>query len=133
MRVHVRLPACHARRSPDLFLVSRRRREIVKYDYIDGPPDLIMEIVSPDSESRDWRDKYIDYEKSGVREYWVIDPQSQRVEAYTLGRDKKYRRIKEIDDRIRSKVLRKLFIRPSWLWKSPPPKIATVLKELGIR
>ncbi len=112
--------------------VSKSRSRIIKATYIDGPPDLIMEIVSPDSENRDRRDKYIDYEKSGVREYWIIDLLAQRVEAYTLGRDKKYHRIKEIDGRIQSKVLRKLYIRPMWLWKSPPLKLVTVLKELGV-
>ena len=79
MLMHVRLPKRRTRRSPDVFLVSRARKRIIKYDYVDGPPDLIMEIVSPDSENRDRRDKYIDYEMSGVREYWIVDPNAQRV------------------------------------------------------
>jgi len=133
IEVQIRLPNVRRRRNPDVLFVSRGREKIIKQTYIDGPPDLIMEIVSPDSKSRDWRDKYLDYEKSGVREYWIIDPSAQRVEAYSLGRDKNYKRIKEIDDRIQSKVLGKLIICPSWLWKSPLPKIATVLKELKIR
>ena len=133
IEVQIRLPNIKQRRNPDVLFVSRGREKIIKQNYIDGPPDLIMEIVSPDSEARDWRDKYIDYEKSGVREYWIIDPNAQRVEVYALGRDKKYRRVKEIDGRIQSKVLRKLYIRPQWLWKSPLPKVATVLKELGVR
>jgi Uma2 family endonuclease len=133
IEAQIRLPGQKVRRNPDVIFVARAREHIIKKTYIDGAPDLIMEIVSPDSESRDWRDKYIDYEKSGVREYWVIDPQSQRVEAYTLGRDKKYRRIKEVEGKIGSKVLRKLFIRPAWLWKTPLPKLATVMKELRLR
>lgn len=133
IEVQIRLPSIKQRRNPDVFFVARSRANIVKHNFVDGAPDLIMEIVSPDSESRDWRDKYIDYEKSGVREYWVIDPSSRRVEAYTLGREKKYRRIKEVDGRVGSKVLRKLFIRPEWLWKTPLPKVSAILKQLGVR
>src|SRR4051794_38086138 len=78
--MHVRLPNRKTRRVPDVFFISRSRQSIVKPTVIDGAPDLAIEIVSPDSEARDWRDKYIDYEKSGVREYWVIDPNARRVE-----------------------------------------------------
>ena len=129
----VRLAARKTRRIPDVFFVSRGRQSILKRTLLDGAPDIAIEIVSPDSEARDWRDKYLDYEKSGVREYWIIDPNAQRVEAYLLGRDKKYHRIKETAGRIHSKVIRKLHIRPQWLWKSPLPKVASVLKELGVR
>ena len=58
--------------------VARSREKIIKRTYVDGAPDLVIEIVSPDSESRDWREKYLDYEKSGVREYWIIDPIENR-------------------------------------------------------
>jgi len=133
IEVQIRLPNIKRRRNPDVLFVSRKREKIIKHNFIDGPPDLIMEIVSPDSEARDWRDKYLDYEQSGVREYWIIDPQAQRVEAYSLSRQKKYRRIKEADGAIKSKVIRKLLVRPAWLWQSPLPKLTRVLKELGVR
>lgn len=127
----VRLPKL--RRNPDLLYVSKSRLKIIKSTYIDGSPDLIMEIVSPDSEARDWRDKYENYQSAGVREYWIIDPSSKRVEAYTLGRTRKYKQIEEKDDKIFSKVLHGFYIRPEWLWKSPLPKVASVLKELRVR
>jgi Uma2 family endonuclease len=133
IEVQIRLPSVKQRRNPDVLFVSRSREKMIKHTYIDGPPDLVMEIVSPDSQNRDRRQKYLGYEKSGVREYWIIDPQTQRVDAYALGRDKKYHTIRELKGRIHSKVLRKLLIRPEWLWKSPLPKLATVLKELRIR
>jgi len=131
--MQVRLPRRKTRRTPDLFFVSRSRLQIIKYDYVDGPPNLIMEIVSSDSKSRDWREKYFDYEKSGVQEYWIIDPYAERVEAYYLRRDRKYHRITEVDGQVRSRVIRRFQFRPAWLWKSPLTKVATVLKELGIR
>ncbi|MGQ9574940.1 MAG: Uma2 family endonuclease [Thermoguttaceae bacterium] len=45
-----------------------------------GAPVLAIEIVSPDSEARDWREKDLEYESGGVREYGVIDPMSRHVE-----------------------------------------------------
>jgi Uma2 family endonuclease len=129
----VRLANRRARRTPDLLFVARSRLRIVKRTYVDGPPDLIMEVVSPESESRDWRDKFLDYEAAGVREYWIVDPQSQRVEAYHAPRRGKYRRLDETDGRIHSKVLRGLFIRPAWLWRSPLPRLDTAARELKLR
>jgi Uma2 family endonuclease len=132
-QVQVRLEAVKQRRNPDVVLVTKSRQHIIQRTYIDGPPDLVMEIVSPDSEAHDWRHKFKAYEKSAVREYWIVDPGSQHVEAYTLGRDGKYSLIPEADGKIKSKVLRSLYIRPEWLWKSPLPKIAVILKELGLK
>lgn len=128
-----RLANIPSRRNPDILFISKSRVHIIKKTYIDGPPDLVMEIVSPDSESRDWRDKYFEYEKAGVREYWIIDPSSQQVEAYTLNRAKKYARLKEIDEHIASKVLRGFYLRTKWLWRAPLPKFLPILKELGVR
>jgi len=133
VETQVRLQAVKQRRNPDVVFVSHLRQQIIKQTYIDGPPDLVMEIVSPDSVVRDWREKFNAYEKSGVREYWVIDPVNKRVEVYTLGKNGKYTLLKESDGRITSKVIRKLSIRPNWLWESPLPKIAKVLKEIGVR
>ena len=44
-------------------------------DAITVPPDLIVEIVSPDSRAFDARTKRADYESAGVGEYWIIDPE----------------------------------------------------------
>ncbi len=48
--------------------------------------DLTMEVVGPDAESykRDYADKRIDYAEYGVREYWIVDPQEQRILVHTL-------------------------------------------------
>jgi Uma2 family endonuclease len=136
IEAQVRLSAIPSRRNPDLFFVAQRRLQIVKRTYLEGPPDLVIEIVSPDSESRDWRDKFLEYERAGVREYWIFDLESKQMEAYSLpsrGRAaKKYRRLKEVDGRIDSKVLRGFYLSSSWVFRSPRPKVAVVLKELGV-
>jgi Uma2 family endonuclease len=121
-------------RCPDIMFVGNAKLSKLHPTYLDGAPDLTVEIVSPDSEARDWRNKYNEYESSGVREYWIVDPLSKRVDAYALGRSKKYSQIHPDDHgRLPSKTLRGLYIRPDWLWQSPLPKLAGVLKELKLR
>lgn len=127
--LQVRLPAQRRRRVPDILFVATARRDILRAAHVEGPPDLIIEIVSRDSDARDWRDKYLEYEAAGVREYWVVDPMSRHLEAYVLT-DKGYSRLEERSDAVHSKVLPGLYLRPSWLWREPLPRIAEVMREI---
>ena len=129
----VRLPELRRMRVPDLLFVARARTGLMRRMFLDGPPDLAVEIVSPDSVERDWVTKRQEYERAGVREYWIVDPRHQRFVAYAR-RGKAYRTI-DADDagQVQSKVLKGLYVRPAWLWRSPLPKVATVLGEMGVR
>jgi Uma2 family endonuclease len=73
-RFQVRFAKQRTRRSPDLFYVNENRQQIIREFHIEGAPDLILEIISPDSQSRDRRDKFHEYESAGVMEYWIVDP-----------------------------------------------------------
>jgi Uma2 family endonuclease len=129
-----RLTRVRTIRISDIVFISKAKLSRVYPTYLDGPPDIAVEIVSPDSKARDWHDKYREYEISGLPEYWVVDPGLSRFDVYALDRSKKYVQIKPDDEgRIRSKVLKGLYIRPEWLWRSPLPKLSTVLKELKLR
>jgi Uma2 family endonuclease len=57
-----------------------------------GAPDLLVEILSPSTAYKDQTTKLELYERHGVREYWVINPERATVTAYRLGTDGKYRR-----------------------------------------
>jgi Uma2 family endonuclease len=130
----VRFPSLRRRRGPDLLFISRPKLKKLQRTYFEGAPDLILEIVSPDSEARDWRHKYDEYEAAGVREYWIADPLGKNFEAYTLGRSKSYTQIlPDGQNRVHSKVLKGLYIKPEWLFRTPLPKLSAVLKELKIR
>jgi len=63
----------------------------------------------------------------------VIDVQSQRLEAFSLSRRRKFEPIKETDGRIQSKVIRPFYLRAEWLWQIPLPDPARVLKEFSLR
>lgn len=130
--LQVRFAALRRRRVPDLLFVATERADILKTTEVDGAPDLIIEIVSPDSLARDWREKYLEYETAGVREYWVVDPMSQRVEVYALGADGRYTLSEEKDGAIPSTVLAGFFLKPTWLWQEPLPNPLDILRELGV-
>jgi len=119
------------RRMPDIIFIAKHQYPLLRHTYFDGAPDMAMEVVSPDSRDRDWKSKRREYEKAGVREYWIIDPDQKRVEAYGLSGDK-YHRLAEQDGVIRSAVVRGFFLKTEWLWAEPLPKVATVLRELGL-
>lgn len=52
-----------------------------------GAPDWIIEIVSPSSKPRDYMTKLFKYRTAGVREYWIVDPEKQRVMVYGFEND----------------------------------------------
>jgi Uma2 family endonuclease len=69
---------------PDILFIAQERLDIVQDKCIVGPPDLIIEILSPSNWLDDRRDKYEVYEAAGVREYWIVDPDQCTVEVFVL-------------------------------------------------
>jgi Uma2 family endonuclease len=72
---------------PDVLYVSPDRAEQLGEQEIDGAPDLVIEVVSPSTSHLDVFDKKRLYEQSGVREYWIVDPDSETVEVHVLADD----------------------------------------------
>jgi Uma2 family endonuclease len=120
-------------RLPDVLFVAKANLDRIGPTYVNGAPDLAIEIVSPDSLSRDDREKYLDYQSAGVREYWIVDPLSQNVEMFSLDEGtKEFRPIAPVDGRLSSVVLPGFFLRPEWLWSDPMPSEIDVLHEFGV-
>ena len=70
---------------PDLVYVSPARRAILADPVlIDGAPDLVVEILSPSNRDYDEQTKYRLYERAGVPEYWLVDPERATVTILTL-------------------------------------------------
>ena len=127
----VRFARQKRRRMPDLMFISKTRQHLIKPTHLEGAPDVAFEIVSADSQTRDRRKKFLEYQKEGVREYWIIDPLSQQVELYSLNRGA-YVEVEPIKDTWYSVVLDGFYIKDAWLWRTPLPKSFAVLKELGV-
>jgi len=129
MKAGVDLPG----RAPDIQFIAKRNLGRLKTNHLVGPADLVVEIISPGSRGTDRGDKYGEYEKGGVKEYWLLDPERKRAEFYRLGRDKQYHLVDVGGDGIfRSSVLKGVWLRVDWLWQRPLPKVGTVLKEWGL-
>ncbi len=120
-------------REPDVIFIARERRADLKQAYLDGPADLAIEVISPDSRARDRGDKYYEYEQAGVREYWLLDPIRKQAEFYRLGSDGLYSVVAIGEDAIFcSVVLEGLWLKVDWLWQEPLPPLMFVLKEWGL-
>jgi Uma2 family endonuclease len=91
---------------PDLLVVLAVRADIIEDRGIMGAPDLVIEILSPSSYANDFLRKSRLYEQHGVREYWIVDPESETVSVQTLDGDR-YAIGDELgrDDELRSQVL----------------------------
>ena len=68
---------------PDILFVSHERTSLITEANIQGAPDLVVEILSPATEQYDRGYKRTLYSRHGVREYWLVDPDSETVEILT--------------------------------------------------
>jgi Uma2 family endonuclease len=69
---------------PDIVFISKERLSIVTENGIEGIPDLVVEILSPGTAHDDRGRKLKVYRRTGVREYWIVDPRSLTIEVYVL-------------------------------------------------
>jgi Uma2 family endonuclease len=128
-RVAVRLDKQNAP-EPDIVFVHKDHLSRIERGGIAGACDLAVEIVSPDSVERDYEKKRKQYERYGIREYWIIDEELEKVTLYRLGPNKKYREVKPRKGELRSEVLTGFWLRPRWIWQQPRRKKADVFSEI---
>ena len=116
---------------PDVFFIRKDRQGIIVDEkYIDGPPDLCVEVISKSSRKIDRGRKFVLYADHGVREYWIIDPIRDTVEFYE-NQEGEWKEIKPDEEgKLHSKVLPDLWIKPEWLAAHPLPPVLQVLREI---
>jgi Uma2 family endonuclease len=120
-------------REPDVMFVAKAGLSRLRDTYLDGPAELVVEIVSPESITRDRQIKPAEYEQAGVREYWLIDPLEREAKFYQLQADGRYALATVTEEGIyRSVVLEGLWIDIRWLWQRPLPSLISVLKMWGL-
>ncbi len=78
----VEFPATREGVQPDLVFLSRARRGIVAKEGLRGAPDLVIDILSPSTAERDRGLKLDLYERQGVAEYWIVDPEEEAVDVW---------------------------------------------------
>ena len=65
---------------PDICVICDELKIQEKRCY--GPPDLVVEILSPSTRRKDLNQKRMLYESHGVREYWVVDPEMPEIQSF---------------------------------------------------
>jgi Uma2 family endonuclease len=73
---------------PDLVFISNSKNYIISERGIEGPPDLVIEVVSPSNSFLDRNSKKRKYLEFGVKEYWIVDQGNKTLEIYTDDLDK---------------------------------------------
>jgi len=115
---------------PDIFFIRNHRLGIVNFKYIDGPPDLCIEVISKSTRRIDRGRKFVLYADYGVKEYWMIDPLRGTIEFYE-NHDGEWTEIKpDAQGRLHSNVLPGLWLKTEWFATYPLPPVFQVLSEI---
>ncbi len=127
----IKLPKPLPARAPDIIFIAKENFHRIVTNFFDGVPDIVVEIISPDSRARDRGEKFYECEQAGVKEYWLIDPDRKQAEFYRLGEDGIFRIVNVSEGEVfRSEVLKGFWLKVEWLWQVP--SLMSVLKTWGL-
>jgi Uma2 family endonuclease len=128
----LRLPAFpRRRREPDLMVILNTNPHELKNTYMDGAPDICIEIVSEESDKRDYGDKFKEYEAGGVPEYWIIDPLRRESLFYRLNTEGRYSlNLPDAEGIYRTPALPALALHVPTLWSDPLPGPAAIVESV---
>ena len=117
-------------RQPDIMFIASENLYRLQKQYVDGTADLIIEIVSPESLARNTQEKFEEYEKAGVKEYWIIDYRRRTANFYNFDANGKYKLLPfTADGKFESRIIEGLWIQTEWLWQEELPNLMDVLKD----
>lgn len=126
----MKMDAIPSGRLPDVLFMTRKQVEqCLRHMYLEDAATLAVEVVSPESVERDEDEKFREYAKAGVREFWLINPMRQAAAFFEL-KSGKYKRIAIEDGVVRSRVVDGFYLRIDWLWQIP--STLDVLRELKV-
>lgn len=127
----MRLPGVRSRREPDLQVILNSNPGTLHDTYMDGPADICIEVVSPGSVGIDYGDKFAEYEKGGVGEYWLADPIRQTCRFYRLTDAKLYKDYPpDADGYYTTPRLPRFRLHVPTLWQDPLPDIFQVVQPV---
>lgn len=116
-------------REPDIFFVSWSRREQIHEQSVLAPVELVVEIVSPDSRERDLVEKCREYEAAGIKEYWAIDLQAEKMLVHTRSNNA-FERREVADGALQSGAVPGFSIEVEWLWQRPLPNQMECVRQI---
>lgn len=125
----MRLAELKRNRQPDIMVILSDNLDKLTETYLDGAADICVEVVSDASVETDRGTKFTEYQKAGVKEYWLIDPISEEVLFYRLV-DGVYKAQSAENDRYRTQLLPKLEIKLNQLLSDKFPNLRAVLDDV---
>lgn len=118
-------------REPDILFIASVNADRLRSTYLDGPADLVVEIISPESEERDRGAKFVEYEAGGVPAYWLLDPTRRQAYFYQCDAEGHFQlQALDPDGRYHAAALPGFWLRPAWFWQRPLPPVAEVLLQI---
>lgn len=119
------------KREPDLQIVLNANPHQLSETAMNGPADICVEIVSPESVERDRGEKFSDYERGGVGEYWIIDPLRDEALLYRLNDEGVYiPQPTDAEGLYRTPLLPKFALHVPTLWQEPLPDPLAVVNAV---
>ncbi len=116
--------------TPDLLVVGRERLAYLNPMYLDGPADLVIEVLLPGHEAADTELKHWAYARGGVPEYWVVNAAGQFIEFWRLTDGAYQPQGVEADGKYRPANLPGLACAPERLWDEED--LPALLDGLGV-
>ena len=89
---------------PDIIFISSKKNGIVQKSGIHGVPDLLIEVLSSGNSEHDTVIKKELYQKFGVQEYWIVNPETKETMGYSL-KDNTYQPLGQFTGKIHSVIL----------------------------
>jgi Uma2 family endonuclease len=127
----MKMDAIPSGRLPDVLFMTREQVEQrLRHMYLEDAATLAVEVVSPESVERDEDEKFREYARAGVREFWLINPM-RRAAAFFELKSGRYKPLAIENGVVRSRVVDGFYLRVEWLWQIPGLQIADVLREIG--
>lgn len=119
-------------REPDILFIAQTNLARLSDKKLEGPADLLIEIISPESAARDRSDKFYEYQDAGVREYWLFDPRPRRERAdfWVLDDNGLYRPVPLDKGIYRSTILPDFWLNTKWLEQDELPDPLSALARI---
>ncbi len=114
---------------PDLLIVRDSRRHLITPQRLEGPADLVVEIVSESDPRLEYREKLPRYKDAGIEEIWIIDPFTSAVRVEAKRADTYVTRVLTAG-RLDSTVVAGFWIDVAWLWQEQLPSTMQCLRAI---
>jgi Uma2 family endonuclease len=121
-------------RLPDMFIVLKEHRDRVRREWFEGGADFVAEVGSEDSLTRDRRDKFLEFQMAGSREYLWVDGRERHTgfDFFRLDHAGAYQAVQPDEQgRYHSEVLPGFWFDPAWFEQDPLPNPLRLLKLIA--